>query len=710
MNEKGTNPAADFPDDAASVTEMLASAVAEHRAGRLQQAEAGYRAVLGREPRNAEALHLMGVMAQQVGQHQTSFDFIQRAISVRPQEPAYYANLSTALEALGRLDDAVAAIRQALALDGKVAQWHRRLALLLHQMGSTDEAIDHYRQALELEPDDAATRNNLGVALFARGEIAAAVEQYRASLGVDESRADTHNNLGLALQNQGKVEEARAEYEAALKLQPDYADAHYNFGLLLHDTSRLDAAVEHYEAALQRNERLVVAHNNLGNALTNLGELDRAIAHLRQALQLKPDYALAHSNLLFALNYHPALSPQLVAAEHQRWGEVQGRGPVLVQPHDNAPEPERRLRVGVVSPDLRSHSVAYFIAPFFRHHDKKTCELYAYASVRAPDDMTATLKGAADHWRDVAGWSDERLARAVREDGIDILLDLAGHTRHSRLAMFAHRPAPVQVGYLGYPNTTGLPAMDYRITDEVADPPGSEGLYTEHLERLPTGFLCYSPPADVPSVAPPPSSSNGFVTFGSFNDLAKLNDGVVDLWCAILRAVPDSRLLLKTKYLVDEATCARVRRRFGQRGIDGGRLDLRPWAKSNAEHMASYANMDIALDTFPYNGTTTTCEALWMGVPVVVLRGDRHAGRVGVSILSHAGLEDLIADDPGRYREIAVALAKDAGRRAALRESLRGTVSESALCDGRAYTLELQDAMRRMWRRWCRERHPRPSS
>jgi predicted O-linked N-acetylglucosamine transferase (SPINDLY family) len=361
----------------------------------------------------------------------------------------------------------------------------------------------------------------------------------------------------------------------------------------------------------------------------------------------------------------------------------------------------RRLKVGYVSPDFRQHSVAYFLEPLLRSHDRKVIEVFCYAEVGWPDTVTERFKQLADHWVTTVGMSDDATAERIRRDGIDILVDLAGHTSKNRLPVFARKPAPVQVTWLGYPNTTGLTAIDYRFVDAVTDPEGeTEALASETLVRLPGGFLCYGGPDDAPAPGPVPSLTTGTVTFGSFNNPAKLSAATLDAWADVLARLPQARLLLKGKPFADPATRALYLDRLAKRGVAVERIELVAWLPEEG-HLALYNRIDIALDPFPYNGTTTTCEALWMGVPVITLRGDRHASRVGASLLTQTRLTDLIADSVEAYVETAVALAGDPARLSELRQSLRPRMAASPLCDAPAFADKIEHAYRTIWQRWC---------
>jgi predicted O-linked N-acetylglucosamine transferase (SPINDLY family) len=396
--------------------------------------------------------------------------------------------------------------------------------------------------------------------------------------------------------------------------------------------------------------------------------------------------------------YDPGIDSATLLAEHRRWAELHCRLPAEPPRHEYDADPNRPLRVGYVSPDFRSHAVAYFLEPILTHHRRDQVESYCYADVGAPDGKTAQLRGLAAQWRDIFGMSTAQVVRRVREDRIDILVELAGHTADNRLLVFAQKPAPVQVSYLGYPCTTGLPAIDYRLGDAVTDPPADSPAYTEELVRLPGAFCCYAPPQNAPDIVPPPADRHGTITFGSLHKIEKLNAVVWDLWSEILRAVLSARLLVGRSTLQDSTT-AYLRDQLSGRGIDPARLTFGRPLSANLQHLRMYDDIDIALDPFPWNGHTSACEALWMGVPVVALRGQRHSGRMVASILTCLELTELIAATPGDYCRIAVALAADASRRAALRVQLRGRMLASPLCDGAAFTRNLEAVYRQMWRR-----------
>jgi tetratricopeptide (TPR) repeat protein len=577
----------------------------------------------------------------------------------------------------GRDADAVAALKAILAEDPRHAPALRRMAWLQHKNGDNAEAARLLAASFEREPDNPEAHYNLGLVFAALGRTKEAEESYRRGLALKPNSVDGRNNLGVLLESVGRYDEAEASYRTAIAIAP---------------------AVPH-------------PHNNLGVLLKESGRLAESLAVHRHTVELDPRLPAGRSNLLYTLNYDETVSPQALHAEHVAWGNSEGaRFPTAGARFANSLEPDRRLRIGYVSGDFRHHSVAFFFGPLLDAHDRAGVDVFLYANDTRADAMTARLKARADHWVPIHQLSDELAAARIREDAIDILVDLSGHTSHNRMMLFARKPSPIAVTWLGYPNTTGLPAIDYRLTDAVADPPGeADALYSERLVRLKPGFLCYRAPDDAGPVAPLPVRAAGHVTFGSFNNVAKLSPATIALWARLLREVPGARLLLKASQFKDRGTRERIAAAFAAAGVAAERLTVLPPQATTAGHLAEYARVDIALDPLAYNGTATTCEALWMGVPVVTLRGDRHAARVGASILSAVGLDRLIAPTADAYVATAAGLARDLTGLAALRADLRERLRGSPLTDGDGFARAVETAYRTMWRDWCAAQHARPA-
>lgn len=508
--------------------------------------------------------------------------------------------------------------------------------------------------------------------------------------------------LAGALLSTGRHDEALARFDELVALAPESADVHTTRGIALFETGLPSQAEASFRRALELNPADAAAIIWLAHALSTQLRTHEAVAAVRENLRQFPGRAAVQQILAFISLYLDTASPEEVFREQRLAGSLVSRSADGLPPRLSvSPDPDRRLTVGLLSPDFRQHSCSYFIQSLLDSRDRSTCRIIAYDASKAGDEVTQRLKPLADQWRRIGRMTDADLAALIASDRVDIAMDLAGHTSGTRLAALALRPSPIRATYLGYAHSTGMPEIDCRIVDAHTDPPGSESQATETLLRLPGCFLCYAPPADAPDVSPPPCASGAPVTFGSFNALAKINPGVIDLWARILQSVPNSRLILKARPLGDPPVRARVHDLFASRGIESSRIELLSWAPAVQGHLALYHRIDIALDTFPYNGTTTTCEALWMGVPVVTLIGDRHAARVGVSLLSAVGSPDLIAPSADDYVKVATALALDTPRLANLRATLRQRMATSPLCNGTDHAARFESALRQVWRGWC---------
>jgi predicted O-linked N-acetylglucosamine transferase (SPINDLY family) len=660
------------------------------RGGRVGEAIAACRALVESEPENADAFGWLGLLLLQSGKAMDALAPFGRGLALRPNAPALQFHYGLALRAVGGREDAAAdAFRKAIEFQPQYADAHLQLGNALKKLGRFGEAEASLRRAAELSPTDAAAWLNWGVALLELGRVDESVRCFRRAVEIEPARAEAHNILGNALLEQGTIEAAGEALRHALRLNPALADAHVNLGRV-------------HRAA---------------------GRLTEAVAEYRAALALKPDPGI-HSTLCYALNFMSELTPHEVWAEHQAWARehapVMGSGGVadvagVVDPGPNSSDclspistsarlrdPNRRLRVGFVSPDLVNHAVAYFFEPLLEARVTAEWDVYCYSDTPVPDRVTERLRRIVDYWRETGPLSTNELEAQIREDRIDVLVDLAGHTGRNRLPVFARKAAPIQLTWLGYPNTTGLPQIDYRVTDALSDPVGeTECWHSEKLLRLPHGFLCYRPPEVAPSVSELPALSTGSITFASFSNYAKMSDPCIATWAAVLGAVSGSRLVLKSRGLGDAATAERLFARFEAAGVARGRVVLDGKLVSVHEHLKQYHDVDIALDPFPYNGTTTTCEALWMGVPVVALAGATHVSRVGVSLLTQIGHPKWIAGSRDAYVQIAQQWAENRTELAQLRRNLRHEMQRSPLCDGRGFATDFAAAVRQVWREHC---------
>jgi len=565
-----------------------------------------------------------------------------------------------------------------------------------------DEAVECCSKAVELNPRHHVAWYNLGIALRDSGQLEKSAAALRKTLQLNPQHEDAAKSLGHVLAMLHRYEEAEEVFREMLRYQPGNAEFYAVYGSAMQTMGRFEAAINAYHKAIEmRHPEAAGVHENMAAALCLQGKYRESLDHFEAALKMEPQSARFYSSLLLTLHYLVDIDADTLFDRHRNWP-----GNAL-RPRRDAPTIRRattrpeRLRIGYVSSDFRKHSVAYFIEPLLSQHDASRYEITCYFSHKDADETTRRLKGLAHRWRDVADMDDEQLMQMIVDDGIDILVDLNGHTSGSRLTVFARRAAPVQVSFIGYPDTTGVTEMDYRLSDAIADPPGSERLCTERLVRLPGCFLCYRPPEAAPAVAQPPCEKNGFVTFGSFNNLAKINPGVIAVWARLLREIPDSQLIIKNPSLTDKATRERFQALFAAEGIAGERLGLFGYIPDDTGHLGAYARMDIALDTFPYNGTTTTCEALWMGVPVISLRGDRHSARVGTSLLTAAECAEWAADTEDQYLGIARVLSQDRGRLVELRLQLRERIRRSRLCAAADYTRAVECAYEEMFATQC---------
>ncbi len=570
----------------------------------------------------------------------------------------------------------------------------------LHRAGRLAEAAALYRKVLDHRPNHFDALHMLGVAQLQAGHFQEALQVMDEALQINSSDPGLHYNRSIALQELQRPREALASLDHALALKPDYAEAWNNRGTVLRNMQHLDEALTSYRRALELKPNHTGACYNISRVLLAQGRVEEALRYSARGVSLSPELVVPYDNQLLMLNYDAHTEPRAVYAAHLEYARhfeapLKASWPV----HVNTRDPERRLRIGYVSADFRDHSVALFLWPLLAHHDKHELEVYCYYNNTLHDAVTASLQGYADHWLPCKTMTDEALAARIQDDGIDILVDLGGHTRGNRLLVFARKPAPVQVSYLGYPTTTGLSAIDYRLVTADTDPPGAEAWHSERLYRLPRSLWCYRPPAALPAVeASSPARRTGFITFGSINNVAKVSDPAVGAWARLLQAVPGAQLAMTN---LTEGAQRRMRERFAAHGIAPQRLLLYGTLPHDA-YLALFNRIDIALDPFPYAGTTTTCVALWMGVPVVTLIGETSAARSGYALLKTIGLAELAARNVDEYLSIAIELARDQGRLDNLRGGMRARIEASVLRDEAGVTRDLEAAYRTMWRAWCR--------
>lgn len=710
-----------------------------HSQGKLDEAAASLRQALRQLPDDVETRTRLCMVLEEQGKTSEAETCFRRVVRDNPAAADVHSRLAHLLAEQDRLDEAADSYRTALRLKPDYFEAHNNLATILKDQQRFDEAESHFRAAMRLKPSDPTAFVNLGLLHEEQGRWDEAVVSLRAALTVDPRSVSAHHSLAAVLLKLGRDEEAASAYQAAIDVDPTYAPAHLGLGHIYVNHGLPQRAIECCREAIRLDPDNADAYNNLGVAYANQGQHDEAIDHCRSALRLKPDFSTAysnlavslqalglldeaieshrqavahcdgeddagrHSNLLYIMNYHPRYDAETLFAEHRAWGQ-QWADPLTQRDaaHANDRSPDRRLKVGYVSPHFRSHAVNFFVEPILASHDRAACEVVCYSDVpgHAHDATTDRLHGYADVWRDTTALDNEQFASVVRDDQIDVLVDLTGHiSGGKRMLLFARKPAPIQVTYIGYQNTTGMAAMDYRLTDAYSDPPGmADAVHTEQLVRLPATFFCYRPSPDAPDVGPLPAQAAGHVTFGSVNAFNKVTPEVLHTWGEILLRVPNSRLIIRAD--MTESLRGRLLDAFAQQGIDSERLELVN-RLPRLLYLELIKRMDVALDPFPFNGHTTTCDCLWQGVPVITLSGDRYASRFGGSGLKTLGLDELITDSRAAYIETAAALAGNVEHLAQLRSTLRERMAGSALLDFASFTRNLEAAYRQMWHDWC---------
>jgi protein O-GlcNAc transferase len=702
-------------DHSGIANKALKKALAYQSSGRLGDAERLFRSVLQSQPHNSVANYGLGVLALKQGKVRTAIPFLNVAVNADQHQEVYWCTFAEALIEAGALRDARTVIDKAVLLGHsgplvgslpvqlKYGEMHQ-LALQHHEAGRLADATQGYTEILASDPFHVDSLHMLGVIAMQTSQFELAVDLIKEAIRLRGSVASFHCNLGNALDSLGRFDEAIRAFNEALKLNPSDFDAHNNLGTALLNSGRLDAAITSFVHAAKINPDHAVPHNNLGDAFKAKINMRSAIESYEKSTRLDPGFLEAYSNLIVALVYASEF-PASELVNRAREFDAKFAAPVLRQrPFSNVVDADRRLRIGFVSGDFRKHAVSYFFEPLLAHLDRGQLEVFGYYSNSVEDAMTARLNDSFDHWRNIRALDDDAAADLIEADKVDILVDLSSHTGANRLLVFARKPAPVQVTWLGFSATTGLQAIDYRITDVHAEPVGlTEHLNVETLWRLPRIFCCYQGADPAPAVIDhPPKDDNGYVTFGCLNAYIKLTDPVLALWARVLARLPDARLMLEIFGLEETTFRAEVEARLAKCGLPLDRLLLVP--RSPANQFVLYNQIDIALDPFPSNGGTTSMDTLWMGVPLVTLAGDRFSSRMGVTILTNAGLSELIAADEAQYVEIAAALASDDGRLRSLRHNLRERVMQSPLMDQAAFARDMEAAYRGMWKIWCEQR------
>jgi protein O-GlcNAc transferase len=669
--------------------------------GQLVNAISEYRRAVALKRDYAEAHNNLGNALREAGEAAAAMLSCAQAIELRPGYAEAYNNLGNALKDLDELDAAALSYDKAIAARPDYAEAHLNLGHVLQAQGHVDAAIQSYRASATLAPHLAVAHESLAGMLMQRGEVDAAINSYQRVVALQPGSASAYNTLGNVLNGAARLGEAVQCYERAIALQPDFPDPYHNLANALRRQGSAEKALGYARRAIELRGDEPSFHNNLGVILADLNEFDAALESYREALALNPDFGESHTCVLFGQSYCSGWQADAHLADARYFGErMAARAKLYTQwpALDEQQHATRPLKVGFVSADFRKHPVGYFLECVLAHLDRARIEPIAYSNGLHSDELTARIKPRFAAWRHVADTSDEALARMIHEERIDILVDLSGHTGRNRLPMFAWKPAPVQVSWLGYFATTGLVEMDYVLGDPHVMPVDEETHFVEQVWRLPDCYLCFTLPSAQVPIGPLPALDAGYVTFGCFNNQKKLNDAVIALWARILHAVPDSRLLLKNHQLNEPVTRRGTLERFAGHGIGEERLMLEG-PSPREQYFAAYNRVDFALDPFPYPGGTTSVEGLWMGVPVLGRRGDRFLAHLGEMVLQTVGLPEWIASDDEDYVARAVAFAGDLPRLAILRAELRERVVHSSLCDAPRFAGNLEAAFARMWER-----------
>ncbi len=674
-------------------------------AQKLDDAVLAYRRAVELKADYADAHNNLGNALRETGDAAAALMSCARAIELKPGYAEAYNNLGNALKDMGELDAAIASYGKAIGAKPAFAEAHLNLGIALQAKGHGDAALECLRETIALAPQLAVAHDKLASVLMHRGDIPGAIEAYRRVTELTPESAQAHNTLGNALNGAARVPEAVPCYERAIALKPDFADGYHNLANALRRLGAPERALSFARRAIELRGDTPSFHNNLGTILADLGEPDAALVCYRDALALDPDFGESHTCVLFGQSYVSNWSASTHLADARYFGEkMRARATPYTQwpALTDTSRIGRALRVGFVSADLRKHPVGYFFESVLAQFDRARIEPIAYSNAVHSDELTARIKPRFALWRHVAELDDAALAQRIHDDRIDVLIDLSGHTGRNRLPMFAWRPAPVQVSWLGYFATTGLAEIDFLVADPHVVPPGEEGQYTERVWRLPDSYLCFTLPAEHATVAPLPALANGYVTFGCLNNHKKLNDGVLAAWSRILHAVPHAKLLLKNHQLGEPSILRETYARFAAHGIDAARL-LLEGPSGREQYFGTYGRVDLALDPFPYPGGTTSVEGLWMGVPVLTRAGDRFLSHLGELVVKTVGLHEWIAADTEDYIARAIAAAADLPALATLRAGLRERVERSPLADAPRFAAHWMTAIEQMWQTKTKE-------
>jgi protein O-GlcNAc transferase len=668
-----------------------------HQQGYLAEAKNFYEQVLAIRPEHFDALHLLGLICAQNKKPAQALDFLKKATSINTNyAPAFY-NLGVVLQDLNRFNEALVSLDRAIALKPDYAEAYSSRGNALHELKQYQQSIASHDKAILINPNHAKTWYNRGNSLLELQKYDQSVASYDRAIALKPDYAEAYSNMGLALYELKQYQQSVAYYDRAIALKPDYVEAYSSRGNALHELKQYQQSVASYDRAIALKPDYAQVYSNRGGVLSSICRYEEAAESYREAIRVDPNNLYALSGWLMSVNYHASLNLQDALTEAKIYGSKVSKNSIPKFTKWSLALKTNKLKIGFVSGDLCSHPVGYFIEGLIEHLDQNQFELYAFTTHYLTDELTSRIKPFFNEWIPIYGMSDLDAAVVIHEKNIHVLIDLSGHTKHNRLPIFSYKPSPVQVTYLGLPNTTGVPEIDFVIGDSYSLPSEYERQFTERIWRLPHVYLCLKPPRTKVKMEKLPALENGFVTFGCFNNLSKMNNTVIETWSRILKSTPNSRLYLKTNQLSDLTIQEQILQKFKLNGIEENRLILKGFLDSHTNHLDEYTKVDIALDTFPYPGVTTSFEAIWMGVPVLNLKGNSFLSSTATSISINAGLNDWISISVEDYINKAFYFASDLQRLAQIKILLRERSMRSPLFDNARFAKNFGNALKGMY-------------
>jgi len=680
-----------------TIEETFALAVQNHKKNNLQVAENLYKKILKTNPNYAGVYYNLGIMYKELEEYQKAIGYYEKAIQIDPNHTQAHNNLGMVFKESEELQKAISCFQKAIHIQPNYADAHNNLGLAFIKLREYQKAISCFQKAIQLNPNHASAHTNLGIVLKELGEYQKAISCYEKAIQINSNYAEAHNNLGVVLKELGKYQKAINCYEKAIQINPNNADIHYNLGIVFVELGEYQKAINCYEKVIQINSNYAEAYLNLGNILSVLGKYDEATETYHQVIKIKSDYAKAYSNLLFNLNYKIDWDPDLFLSEARKFRINCGSKKKLSFKYQYEKNPTK-LKIGCVSADFGDHPGGYFSLSTLKELQKKNFELIAYETSNRKDEFSPYFKPLFSKWHLIEKKKDNEVVEQIIKDGIHILIDLQGHSAKNRLPIFIYKPAPVQVSWLGQAST-GIPEIDYLIGSPHITPKEEENHFIEKIWRLPEITVCFTPPDFEVQITSLPAVNNNFITFGSFNKLSKMNDEVIALWSKILLSIPNSKLLIKSANLDHQQIIESTFERFNKCKIEKKRLILQGKLPTRKEVLEVYNKIDIALDPFPFQGNTTTCEAVWMGVPVITLKGNRYIFHFGESINANLNMHDWIAEDSKEYVSKAIKFSSDINQLSKIRMNLRKIALQSPVFDAQRFSDHFSKMLWNMWKK-----------